>query len=72
MLGNGSTVASHTPVMVSNVSHATAIAAGGEHTCVVYDGGTLACWGNNANGQLGPSASPAPMALVPTEVRGFR
>ncbi len=32
---------------------ATAIAAGGGHTCALLDDGTLKCWGSNASGQLG-------------------
>ena len=29
------------------------IAAGAEHTCAALDGGTLRCWGQGTNGQLG-------------------
>jgi len=32
---------------------ATAISAGTSHTCAVLDDGTVRCWGQNANGQLG-------------------
>ena len=32
---------------------ATAIAAGGSHTCAILDNGTLRCWGLNSNGELG-------------------
>ena len=31
----------------------TDIAAGGSHTCAIRSGGSLRCWGANANGQLG-------------------
>ncbi|MBI3353752.1 MAG: Ig-like domain-containing protein [Nitrospirae bacterium] len=32
---------------------AVELAAGGLHTCAVLDNGTVKCWGNNDNGQLG-------------------
>jgi alpha-tubulin suppressor-like RCC1 family protein len=30
-----------------------AVAAGNSHTCAVLDDGTVRCWGNNPNGELG-------------------
>ena len=47
---------------------ATAIAAGGSHTCAVVTGGGLRCWGSNSNGQLGIGGtvnqkSPAAVSL---------
>jgi len=41
----------------SCVQKPTAIAAGGDHTCVVT-GGSVLCWGGNANGELGVAAGP--------------
>ena len=32
---------------------AIAISAGGEHSCVILEGGNVRCWGANASGQLG-------------------
>jgi alpha-tubulin suppressor-like RCC1 family protein len=58
-LGNGTTNDSSTPVAVESLlgsgvlSNATAIAAGGDHTCVLLAGGSVDCLGNNDHGQLG-------------------
>ncbi|HWM71038.1 MAG TPA: hypothetical protein VNO35_31005 [Steroidobacteraceae bacterium] len=51
-LGNGSSVHSSTPVLVSGISGATAASAGSEFSCV-SSSGALKCWGRNNNGQLG-------------------
>lgn len=53
-LGDGTTKEqSATPVLVSGVSGATALAAGDYHSCAVIKGGKVACWGWNEFGQLG-------------------
>ena len=46
-LGNGTNTDSNTPSTWA-VSGATAIAAGGAHTCAVVAGGAVKCWGYNA------------------------
>jgi Regulator of chromosome condensation (RCC1) repeat/Bacterial Ig-like domain (group 2) len=56
-LGNGTTVDSSTPVLVSNVPSLTSgvigVAVGGGHACTLLSDGMVACWGDNAGGQLG-------------------
>jgi alpha-tubulin suppressor-like RCC1 family protein len=66
-LGDGTTTTRtdrSTPVAVSGLSGATAIATGGYHTCALIGDGTARCWGNNSNGQLGRVVK----ALVPVQV----
>ena len=51
---------SATPVPVSGISTATAIAAGREHTCALLSSGEVECWGENEYGQLGDGTSTGP------------
>jgi hypothetical protein len=52
-LGDGTTSTRSTPVSVSGLSKAIAIAAGWNHTCALLNNGTVKCWGHNDHGQLG-------------------
>ena len=53
-------------VDVHNLSgSATAVTAGGFHTCAAISGASMQCWGYNFYGQLGSSA---PSSLVPVQV----
>jgi alpha-tubulin suppressor-like RCC1 family protein len=53
-LGNGTTNGSDVPVQETTAaSDWAAVTVGYVHTCAIKTTGTLWCWGNNGNGQLG-------------------
>jgi len=65
-LGSGSFTDSSTPVNVSGITTATAIVAGGNHTCALLGNGNVHCWGENLSGQLGNgtnSTSTTPVSV---------
>jgi alpha-tubulin suppressor-like RCC1 family protein len=76
-LGNGTTTGpqtcfssnpcSLTPVAVSGLSGATAIAAGSG--CALLPGGTVECWGDNSYGQLGNGTTTN--SSIPVAVSGL-
>ena len=74
VLGNGSwgpnaCACTETPVTVSGIANALAVAAGSAHTCALLNGGTVQCWGSNQMGQLGDGTTTA--SNVPVTVVGF-
>ena len=61
---------SPTPVRVVGIDDAVAVSAGDWHTCALRSGGSISCWGYNADGQLGngeigeDADSPVPVGVV--------
>ena len=47
---------SSVPVGVAGITDATAITAGGAHSCALHQAGTISCWGGNRDGQLGDAS----------------
>lgn len=61
-----------TPVTVSGITNATAIAVGGNHACAVLSSGAVQCWGKNDFGQLGNgTTSDAYTISPPASVSGI-
>jgi alpha-tubulin suppressor-like RCC1 family protein len=55
-LGDGSTTDRLTSVAVRGLGNGVrAITTGAEHTCALTTAGSVLCWGDNSNGQLGDS-----------------
>ena len=74
-LGNGEKEEkTGTPVTVSGIKTATAVATGGNFgaTCALLSGGTVDCWGMNLHGALGYKAHESEeVVATPVEVAGI-
>ena len=57
------------PVPVTGIANATAIAAGGYHTCALLTGNRVDCWGWNGFGQFGNGTTTTTSTPVP--ITGF-
>jgi len=69
-LGDGTTTHHTTPASVSGLQNgATAVVAGGNHTCAVKTDGNAACWGWNSDGQLGDGTATS--RSTPVAVTGL-
>src|SRR5208283_4523204 len=61
-----------TPVAVSGLSGlsgTTPLSAGFDHTCAVLSGGTVECWGDNSDGELGNGTTTN--SAIPVAVSGL-
>jgi alpha-tubulin suppressor-like RCC1 family protein len=63
-LGDGTYQVKHAPAQVRDadgkpIKGIESIGAFGQHTCAIRTGGSVACWGDNQQGQLAASASVA-------------
>jgi len=56
-LGDGTLTERTTPISVSDVINAVAVATGRFHTCVLISDGSVKCWGDNRAGQLGDATT---------------
>jgi len=73
-LGLGHKISQATPQLAAvgvfdgaNGNHAVAVANGASHACALSEAGTVYCWGNNAQGQLG-RGNFVGESLVPVQV----
>jgi alpha-tubulin suppressor-like RCC1 family protein len=64
-----SRLCSTTPIVASGITDATQLSVGYFHTCVTLGDGTVQCWGDNANGDLGDGT--AAVSDVPVTVSGM-
>jgi len=66
-LGDGTTVSSSVPVLVSGISNALMVTTGVVHTCALMPNG-VKCWGGNYEGQLGNGTTTS--STSPVDVSG--
>ncbi len=59
------------PAKVPKITDAVAIATGWQHTCAVHKDGTVSCWGDNRNSQLGDSATSSSVLPVRLDLTFF-
>ncbi|MBY0469618.1 hypothetical protein K2X30_00515 [bacterium] len=63
---------SASPIAVAGLTGVTQIAVGGSHACALLSTGSISCWGDNTEGQLGNAAAlPAAPSAAPVSVNGI-
>jgi alpha-tubulin suppressor-like RCC1 family protein len=66
-LGNGATQNSNSPVSVfGELTAAAAITSGDTHTCALFAGSDVECWGDNSRGEIGNNGDPNTSVTTPT------
>lgn len=68
-LGNGSALASTSPIKIPSLTNVAAIAAGGYHNLALLTDGTVWAWGDNDESQLGNGSTQD--QLSPVQVTGI-
>ena len=58
------------PVTISGISSPKAISSGEFHSCALMSGGTIDCWGDNSQGELGNGSSGG-ISTSPVQVSGI-
>lgn len=65
-LGDGTvSTFKNTPVTVANISTAKQSAIGYNHACAILQNGSVSCWGDNNNGQLGDGTQSTRLQATP-------
>jgi len=60
-----------TPVAVNGLTGAVGLSGGYGHTCALLSNGTMRCWGENREGQLGNGTTAIPGTAQPVIVSGI-
>lgn len=71
-LGDGTLVSSSTPVAVAGLTGVVGVVGSsvGSHVCALRANGSVACWGDNGQGQLGTGEVGLSNSSVPLKVAG--
>lgn len=71
-LGDGTLVSSSTPVSPVGLTDVVGVVGSsvGSHVCALRANGSVACWGDNGQGQLGTGEVGLSLSSVPLEVAG--